>query len=102
MGQPSGDAEKDQLALVEAALEQQEWGLARELMQRLACMVPQNKQYRAQLAYARACELFAAGDGMRAREELERTLRLVPEHAAALALRARIRPTGRFLALFRR
>jgi hypothetical protein len=96
------DNEASQLALAEAALERQQWALARELMHQLACTVPQNKHYRAQLSYARAGELLAAGDGSRAREELERTLRLAPGHVGALAMLGKTRSTGRLLALFRR
>jgi hypothetical protein len=96
------DQEAAQLALAEAALQDNKWTVARELMHRLACTVPQNKHYRAQLSYARAGELLAAGDEAKAREELERTLRLAPNHSGALAMLAKTRPTGRFLALFRR
>lgn len=93
--------EAAQLAAAEAALEQNEWTVARELMHQLACAVPQNKQYRAQLSYARAGELLAAGHVGRAREELERTLRLVPDHTGALTMMGKTRPSG-FLARFRR
>ncbi len=96
------DEEAAQLALAEVAFQQNNWTAARELMHQLACTVPQNKHYRAQLSYARAGELLAAGENNRAREELERALRLVPDHAGALAMLARVRPSGRFLALFRR
>jgi hypothetical protein len=96
-------SEAAQLALAEAALEQNEWTRARELMHQLACTVPQNKHYRAQLSYARAGELMAAGDSVRAREELERTLRLAPDHVGAIAMLGRARrPSSRILALFRR
>jgi hypothetical protein len=102
MGERGEDQETAQLARAEAALQENNWAVARELLHQLACAVPQNKHYRAQLSYARAGALFAAGDQARAREELERTLRLVPDHAGALAMQAKIRPTGRFRALFRR
>ncbi|MBA3454481.1 MAG: hypothetical protein H0T42_15430 [Deltaproteobacteria bacterium] len=46
--------------------------MARELWHALACSLPQNKHYRAQLTFARAGELLAAGEVQRAREELER------------------------------
>lgn len=96
------DKEAAQLARAEAALQNSEWTRARVLMHELACAVPQNKHYRAQLSYARAGELLAAGDSARAREELTRTLRLVPDHEGATAMLGKTRPTGRFLALFRR
>lgn len=88
------DREAAQLALAEAALQRSQWTLARELMHQLACTVPQNKHYRALLSFARAGELLAAGDSTRAREELERTLRLAPDHAPAVAMLERTR--GRF------
>lgn len=86
------DSEEARLAAAEAAMQRQEWTVARELMHQLACAVPQNKHYRAQLSYARAGELLATGDNTRAREELERALRLAPDHAAAAAMLQR---TGR-------
>ncbi len=95
------DTEAAQLALAEQAIEQQQWALARELMHQLACTVPQNKHYRAQLSYARAGELLAAGDGVRARDELERALRLAPDHAGARAMLGRTRRPS-LLSLFRR
>lgn len=97
MGQ---DEETAQLALAEMAFQQSNWAVAREVMHRLACAVPQNKQYRAQLSYARARELLAAGDRVRAREELERALRLVPDHADAAAALSATRTT--LSRLFRR
>lgn len=81
-----GDTEEARLAAAEAAIQRQEWTVARELMHQLACAVPQNKHYRAQLSFARAGELLATGDNARAREELERTLRLAPDHAEAAAM----------------
>ncbi|MFN0252376.1 MAG: tetratricopeptide repeat protein [Kofleriaceae bacterium] len=96
-------SEATQLALAEAALEKNEWTRARELMHQLACAVPMNKHYRAQLGYARAGELMAAGQHTRAREELERVIRIAPDHALALAMLGRARrPSSRLLALFRR
>jgi hypothetical protein len=97
-----GDTEEARLAAAEAAMQREEWTVARELMHQLACAVPQNKHYRAQLSYARAGELLATGESTRAREELERTLRLVPGHPAAMAMLGRTRPTNRFARLFRR
>lgn len=69
----------------ERATANQQWSLARELWHALACSEPQNRHYRAQLSFARAGELFQAGDTLRAREELEWVLRLVPDHADARA-----------------
>lgn len=96
------DEEAAQLARAEAALQENQWTLARELMHQLACTVPQNKHYRAQLSYARAGELLAAGDAARARDELQRTLRIAPNHAGAAAMLGKV-PRARGLSwLFRR
>jgi hypothetical protein len=79
-------SDEARVELAEAALADQAWGRARELWQQLACAVPQNKQFRAQLMFARAGELLAAGEAQRAREELERVLRVEPDHAGAKAM----------------
>ncbi len=70
----------------EVALRRQDWTVAKQLWHALACSVPQNKHYRAQLMFARAGELLAAGDEKKAREECERVLRIEPDHAGASAM----------------
>jgi hypothetical protein len=80
------DSEAGAVLEAEAALLQQDWSRARVLWQALACSAPPDKHYRAQLMFARAGELLAAGDAQRAREELERVLRLEPLHAGAAAM----------------
>lgn len=85
----------------EQAVSRQEWPVARVLWQALACSNPRNKHYRVQLMFSRAGELLAAGDTQRAREELERVLRLVPEHAGAAAMMKATR-SGRFSRLLGR
>lgn len=86
---PSVSADGEELRARRAAEEmtaKQDWGMARAMWHQLACASPPNKYYRAQLGYARAGELLVAGEPDRAREELERVLRLDPEHAAAAAM----------------
>lgn len=85
----------------EVALQRQDWAVARQLWHALACAVPQNKHYRAQLTFARAGELLAAGDEKRAREECERVLRLVPNHAGAAAIMKLTTRGGRISRLLR-
>ncbi len=85
----------------ETALRRQDWSVARQLWQALACAVPQNKLYRAQLTYARAGELLAAGDEKKAREECERVLRLVPNHAGASTMMKMTTRGGRISRLLR-
>jgi len=85
----------------EVALRRQDWAVARQLWHALACSVPQNKYYRAQLTFARAGELLAAGDEKRAREECERVLRIVPDHAGASAIMKLTTRGGRFSRLLR-
>ena len=77
------DSDAGRVLEAEAAIAQQDWARARELWQALACSAPPDKHYRAQLMYSRAGELLAAGDTQRAREELERVLRLEPLHVGA-------------------
>ena len=69
----------------QAALVNEEWAAAHELWRRLACTVPQNSHYRAELGFARASELLAAGETARAGEELKRVLRIEPDHPGATA-----------------
>lgn len=94
-------SEEEQVAAAEEALGQQDWATARELWQALACALPQSRHFRAQLTFARAGELLAAGDPQRAREELERVLRLEPDHAGAVAMMKATR-AGRISRLLRR
>lgn len=98
---PVGD-EKDPVDAAEQALIRQEWAVAKELWHALACSLPQNKHYRAQLTFARAGELLAAGEVQRAREELERVLRMVPDHAGAAAMMKTTTRGGRISKLLRR
>jgi hypothetical protein len=88
-------------ATAEEALQRQDWAVARQLWHDLACALPQNRHYRAQLAFARAGELLAGGDVQRAREELERVLRLAPDHGGATAMMRATR-AGRISRLLRR
>ena len=90
----------EQVALAEQALARQEWPAARELWHQLACAHPQSRPYRAQLTFARAGELLAAGEAQRAREELDRVLRLVPNHPGAVAMMKAVR-RGRLSRLLR-
>lgn len=85
----------------EVALRRQDWSVARELWHALACSVPQNKHYRAQLTFSRAGELLAVGDEKRAREECERVLRLVPDHPGATAMMKLTARGGRISRLLR-
>jgi uncharacterized protein HemY len=93
--------EQRAVAEAEQAVRRQDWAVARELWHALACSLPQNKHYRVQLTFARAGELLAAGDVPRAREELERVLRQVPDHAGATAMMKATR-AGRLSRLLRR
>ena len=77
-----------------AALERLDWATARTIWQQLAVASPPNKHYRAQLGYARAGELLAAGESDKAREELERVLRLEPAHEGAMGMLATMRKRG--------
>ena len=85
----------------EVALRRQDWAVARQLWQALACAVPQNKHYRAQLTFARAGELLAAGDEKKAHEECGRVLRLEPGHAGASAMMKLTTRGGRISRLLR-
>lgn len=80
---PVRDSDAGRVLEAEAALARQDWSKARELWQALAVSAPPDKHYRAQLMFARAGEMLAAGETQRAREELERVLRLEPQHAGA-------------------
>lgn len=79
---PEGEELRARLAAEEMTAKQ-DWAMARVMWHQLACASPPNKYYRAQLGYSRAGELVNAGETDRAREELERVLRLDPEHAGA-------------------
>ena len=86
---PSVSADGEELRARRAAEEmtaKQDWGMARAMWHQLACASPPNKYYRAQLGYARAKELIDGGEPERAREELERVLRLDPTHEGATAM----------------
>jgi len=86
---PSVNADGEELRARRAAEEmtaKQDWGMARAMWHQLACASPPNKYYRAQLMYARAGELLVAGQPDKAKEELERLLRLDPEHQGAAAM----------------
>jgi Tfp pilus assembly protein PilF len=86
---PSVAADGEELRARSAAEEmtaKQDWGMARAMWHQLACASPPNKYYRAQLMYARAGELMIGGHADKAKEELERVLRLDPEHAGATAM----------------
>lgn len=91
---PALTEEETKALRAEDAVIRQEWTLARELWQELACAVPQNRHYRAQLGFSRAGELLAAGDAQKSREELERVLRLDPAHPGAKVMMKATR-TGR-------
>lgn len=78
--------QEPEVAAAEEALLAQDWATARGLWQQLACAVPQDRHFRAQLTYARAGELLAAGETQRAREELERVLRIEPAHPGATSM----------------
>ena len=94
---PAVSADGEELRARRAAeemTEKQEWGMARAMWHQLACASPPNKYYRAQLMYARAGELLGAGEADKAKEELERVLRLDPEHAGATAMMNGMRKRG--------
>lgn len=73
-------------AAAEQALLDQDWPRAKILWHQLACSRPQERHFRMQLMYARAGELLAAGEIHKAREELDRVLRMEPKHAGAAAM----------------
>lgn len=79
-------SEEQQVAIAEEALAQEQWASAREAWLALACAVPMNAHYRTQLMFARAGELLASGDAVRAREELDRVLRAMPGHPGATTM----------------
>jgi hypothetical protein len=94
---PSVSADAEEMRARRAAeemTEQEDWGMARAMWHQLACASPPNKYYRAQLGYARAGELLGAGQPDRAREELERVLRLEPDHTGATAMLAAMKKRG--------
>jgi len=97
---PSVDADGEELRARRAAEEMtasQEWGMARAMWHQLACGSPPNKYYRTELMFARAGELLVAGEPDRAREELERVLRLDPDHAGAAQMMKATKKRGGLL-----
>jgi hypothetical protein len=101
-GAHSSVSEEDRVAAADAALDREDWRAAREAWHELACAIPQNARYRTQLMFARAGELFVAGNTQRAREELERVLRAMPSHPGAAAMLKKLPRLGAFGRLLRR
>jgi len=71
-------------------LNEQNWGGARQVLQNLAARVPQSKNYRALLGYARGREAQAAGRIDDASLEYQRALQLDPDLAVAKAALAEV------------
>jgi hypothetical protein len=71
-------------------LNDQSWTPARQVLQTLAARVPQSKNYRALLGYARGREAQAAGRGEDAALEYQRALQLDPDLAMAKAALAEV------------
>jgi hypothetical protein len=74
----------DETAALNEALsfmEQRNWTAARQCLHALAAKVPQSKQYRALLCYARGREAHGAGRGEEALLEYQRALQLDPDLA---------------------
>ncbi len=82
----------DLVAQAERATANQEWSLARDRWNVLACSDPRNKDFRAHLAYARARERLEAGDRAGGIEQLEWVLRLAPSHAQAREMLKQLSP----------
>jgi len=95
-------SEENRAVAAEAALERQDWTVAREAWQELAYAIPRNAHYRTQLMFARAGELLEGGNAQRAREELDRVLRSEPGHAGATALMKKLPKFGAISRLLRR
>ena len=95
-------SEEERAELAGAALARGDWAVAYAAWHQLACAWPRNAKYRTQLMVARAGELFAAGHARKAREELDRVLRLEPDHPAANALMKQLPQRSAFARLFGR
>lgn len=80
------------LVQAERATANQQWSLARDRWNVLACADPQNKAFRANLAYARARERLEAGDRAGGIEQLEWVIRLAPSHVQAREMLKQLRP----------
>ncbi|MBV8760505.1 MAG: hypothetical protein JO257_24650 [Deltaproteobacteria bacterium] len=85
-GTPSREPAFDERAALREALMQlneQSWSAARQTLSNLASKIPQSKNYRALLGYARGREAQAAGRADEAALEFQRALELDPQLAMA-------------------
>ncbi|HSN29137.1 MAG TPA: hypothetical protein VLT45_22770, partial [Kofleriaceae bacterium] len=83
---PAREPAFDERAVLREALMQlneQSWSAARQTLSTLAAKVPQSKNYRALLGYARGREAQAAGRADEAALEFQRALELDPQLAMA-------------------